>query len=160
MSQITTLSTVTKATVVDAFHAVADSMVTFDKKGKSRGFAMSIAFAAKDERTRLMTEIFARQCESGNYGPLINEVLAEGIVPKGQREVIEMMLGAARRPSKATTRSFCAIIIGLHDKLVSLDKTPKGKKMVLFNMVTELSALIGKEDTTADDAARTLDAQK
>jgi len=158
MSQaITTLAnTNTAITALEVFDAVTRTMTTTDKKGNVRGFEMSLAYASKDERTRLMMEIFARQCNNGDYGNLMREVLSEGIVPKGQRVVIEMMLGAARRPSKATARNFCAIIEGLHAMLVATGKAPKGKKMVLMNMVAELSQLIGKEDTSKDDAARTI----
>ena len=77
-------------------------------------------------------------------------------MPKAQALVINMMLGQARRPSKATARSFCAIIEGLAALAYAAGKPPKGKKLVLINMVGELSALIGKEDTSADDAARTI----
>lgn len=156
IAQITNVQAA-QVTALDVFTETTRYMTTTDTKGNVRGFAMSIAFASKDERTRLMTELFAKQCNAGNYGPLLHEVLSEGIVPKGQREVIEMMLGASRRPSKATTRSFCAIIEGLHAKLVNTGKAPKGKKMVLMNMVAELSNLIGKEDTSAADAARTIE---
>jgi hypothetical protein len=144
-------------TPVEVLSALTSGMVTYDKKGNSRNFEMSLAFASKDERTRLMVEIFAKQCESGNYGNLIVEVLKEGIVPKAQALVINMMLGQQRRPSKATARNFCAIIEGLVEHAKALGKEPKGKRMVLINMVGELSALIGKEDTTADDAARTIE---
>lgn len=155
MLAISTISPINNA--IDAFDATTSSLVTFDKKGNSRSFTMSIGFASKDERTRVMAELFARQCESGNYGNLMREVLAEGIVPKGQREVIEMLLGSARRPSKATARNFCAIIEGLAAKVIASGKELKGKKLVLINMVGELSALIGKEDTSKDDAARTIE---
>src|SRR6478609_6437385 len=148
MSNITyNTPTAQAVTPVEVLSALTSSMVTYDKKGNSRNFEMSLAFASKDERTRLMVEIFAKQCESGNYGNLINEVLKEGIVPKAQALVINMMLGQARRPSKATARSFCAIIEGLHQLAVDSGKAPKGKRMVLINMVMELSNLIGKEDT-------------
>jgi len=160
MSNINTVAAIaTQATAVEVFSALTNGMVTYDKKGNSRNFEMSLAFASKDERTRLMVEIFAKQCECGDYGNLIREVLKEGIVPKAQALVISMLLGSARRPSKATARSFCAIIEGLHAHAVAVGKAPKGKKMVLINMVGELSNLIGKEDTTAADAARTIDAK-
>lgn len=157
MSQAIINTVHSNVTALDVFQATTAGLVTYDKKGNSRSFTMSIGFASKDERTRVMAELFAKQCESGNYGNLMREVLAEGIVPKGQREVIEMLLGSARRPSKATARNFCAIIEGLAAKIVASGKEIKGKKMVLINMVGELSALIGKEDTTADDAARTIE---
>src|SRR6476660_7516501 len=134
----------TQVNTVEILSAVTHSMVTYDKKGNKRNFEMSLAFASKDERTRLMVEIFAKQCENGDYGNLIREVLSEGIVPKAQALVINMLLGQARRPSKATARSFCAIIEGLHAHAVVMGKAPKGKKMVLINMVGALSNLIGK----------------
>lgn len=150
-------STPVVAAEVVSFDEATRSMVTYDKKGNSRNFEMSLAFASKDERTRLMVEIFAKQCESGNYGNLIREVLSEGIVPKAQALVINMLLGQARRPSKDTARAFCKIIDGLHSHAVAVGKAPKGKRMVLINMVGELSNLIGKEDTTDADAARTIE---
>jgi hypothetical protein len=150
-------SIVGEITVSDALSNATSHMITFDKKGNPRCFEMSISFASKDERQRLMMEIFAKQCMDGNYGNLMREVLNEGIVPKAQRLVIDMMLGQARRPSKATARSFCMIIEGLHALAVSNGKAPKGKKMVLISMVAELSALIGKDDTAKDDAARTIE---
>lgn len=160
MSQISNITPVAAAIApIEVLHALTAGMVTYDKKGNKRNFEMSLAFASKDERTRLMVGIFAKQCENGDYGNLIREVLSEGIVPKAQALVINMMLGTARRPSKATTRSFCAIIEGLVELAKANGKAPKGKKMVLINMVMELSALIGKEDTTADDANRTIDAK-
>jgi hypothetical protein len=155
MSAITTLAQVanSQVAVIDVFQ-----MSTVDKKGNIRGFEMSLAYASKDERTRLMMEIFAKQCMHGDYGNLMREVLNEGIVPKAQRVVIDMMLGSARRPSKATARNFCAIIEGLYALAVANGKAPKGKKMALINMVGELSLLIGKEDSAKHDAERTVDA--
>jgi len=158
MNSIATLSAPVAApvTALETFNTVVSALTTTDKKGNVRGFMMSIAYASKDERGRLTSELYAKQCLHGDYGMLMRDVLAEGIVPKGQREVIELMLGASRRPSKATARNFCAIIEGLHDKLVAAGKAPKGKKQALINMVAGMSALIGREDTSADDAARTI----
>jgi hypothetical protein len=147
----------------NVFDAHTGGLVTYDNKGNQRGFIMSIGFASKDERVRVMAELFAKQCSNGDYGNLMREVLKEKIVSVAQAEIIEMMLGKARRPSKETARQFCAVIEGVQAKAKEKAeakgveyKEPKGKKMVLINMVGELSALIGKEDTTADDAARTI----
>lgn len=151
---------------MNVFNATTSSLVTYDNKGNSRSFTMSIGFASKDERVRIMAELFAKQCENGDYGNLIREVLKEKIVSVAQAEIIEMMLGKARRPSKETARQFCAIIEGVQEKAKEkaeakgVDyKEPKGKKLVLINMVGELSALIGKADTSKDDANRTIDAK-
>ena len=148
----------------NVFDAHTRGLVTYDNKGNERGFIMSIAFASKDERVRVTAELFAKQCMNGDYGNLMREVLKEKIVSTAQAEIIEMMLGKARRPSKDTARQFCEIIEGVQLKAKEKAeakgaeyKAPKGKKMVLINMVGELHALIGRADTTAADAERTIE---
>lgn len=135
----------------------AFNLTTTNTKGVTRNFTRAIAFASKDERWGLTAEIYRKQCEAGRYATIIRDTLDEGIVAKGQREVIEMMLTSGS-PSKATARMFCAIVLGLADKATAAGKPAKGKKMFLINMVAALSALIGTEDTTKADAIRTIEA--
>ncbi len=144
-------------TQIATIESSAFELTTTDNKGNVRGFVRSIAFASKDARWGVASQIYEAQCKAGRYGQLIRDTLDEGIVGKGQREVIDMMLTSGS-PSKSTARMFCAIVLGLADKATNAGKPAKGKKQFLINMVAALSAMIGVEDNAAADAKRTVDA--
>ncbi len=142
------------ALAMSTFSAVTSSLTTTDKKGKVRDFTSSVAFASKDGRWEMAATLWLNQAKAGRFGALIFAALDEGVVTKAQADVFRAIL--PRNPNKDEARMVCRAVRTFADLAISNGKAAKGKKQYLINLIGALSVHIGEADTTAADAARTI----
>lgn len=133
------ISTISAPSSTDLTTISTMGLSTTDKKGNRVSFERSIMFASKDARTKLALTVYARQVESGVYGPIINDSLSAGVLTKSQGEIVSSMLASAgRNPSKSIATAVCQIVLAAWSA-----KQPKGQKAIYVEALRDLATSLG-----------------
>lgn len=128
--------------------AVNGSMVTFGKPNAKTGaqkvgsFARAIAFATRDERLAAGRTLYGKWLSTGNFRPLIMDVLGVGLVSKDTAEYISRSLPeAGKQVPKEKLVEVCKFVTEVVANRVAAGKAePKGEKAYVLGVVRAVAA--------------------
>jgi hypothetical protein len=139
--------------------ALDGSMVTFGKPNKDGNqkvgsFARALAFATRDERIAAGHGMYATWLRSGNFRPLVNDILGVKLISKDAADYIEhttLKPFAGRQIPKDKLVELCKYIETVVANKVAAGKPePKGEKAFVYGVVKAIASAEQSDDETIE----------
>jgi hypothetical protein len=152
------VATLTNARAILSSVVRGDSL-TFNvgKSQKSGTFALAIAFASRDSRAQMGQTLYAKWLATGQFRPIVNDILACGLVPKTALPYVQGLSGVTESGpvSRENFVRLCAAVKAQVDaKEASGKGIPKGQKGFVYEIVSRVAT--GAAPATFDTTSREL----
>lgn len=136
------------STLIDA-RALLSAVVRGDaltfqvgKAQKSGTFALAIAFASRDSRAEMGQKLYAKWLATGQFRPIVNDVLSCGLIPKSALPYVAALAGVSESGpvSRDTFVRLCTAVKAQVDARVAEGKSiPKGQKGFVYEVVARVA---------------------
>jgi len=110
--------------------------IVIDKRGNTGSFALAIAYASREQRAEFGQMMYAKWLGTGQFRPLVNDILASGLIPKAAVPYVAATVPATGAISKDTLTYLCQQISGA---VAAKGKELKGKKAYVFAVVDRIA---------------------
>lgn len=121
-------------------HAIAlfngNSLTAIDKKGTQGSLALAVAYASREARLEFGQQMYATWLQSGNFNPMVNDILATGLVPKAALPYVTIPRNEKGDVTKSGFVHFCQAI---STAVSAKGKELKGKKAYVFGVVDRIA---------------------
>lgn len=124
-------------------NAQSGALVTFNDKGKQGSFARAIAFASRDARNTLASGLMLKYLQSGQYRPVVNDILTCGLIPKANLDWVKASIPETGPVNKETLIGLCKQVKTVYDMKRTKAGEPvvlKGEKAFVFGFVAAIVA--------------------
>lgn len=119
--------------------------VIIDKKGNTGSMALAVAFASRETRQEFGQMMYAQWLSTGQFRPVVNDILSCGLVPKSALPFVSGLVPATGQVSKDALMGLCnAVASAVNAK----GKELKGRKAYVFGIVDRISR--GAQPCTVD----------
>lgn len=110
--------------------------VVIDKKGNTGSFAMAIAYASRETRAEFGHMMYAKWLATGQFRPVVNDILSCGLVPKSALPFVAGLVPAEGQVSKESLMGLCQAVSAA---VSAKGKELKGKKAFVFAIVDRIA---------------------
>jgi hypothetical protein len=131
----------------------SQNVVLSEKTGKTGSFARALAFATREVRQGLGQAMYAKWLASGQYRPIVNDILSCGLVPKSALSYVSGLIPESGAVRKEQLIGLClAVEYATRNKRNKAGEQviPKGQKAFVYGVVCAIANESRKNEEYVD----------